>query len=56
MEPGPYANNDGAGMILNMVTMETFGVRGGKIHEIEAFPFVTFQYGLGDGWSPARGR
>ena len=56
VEPGPYANNDGAGMILNMVTMETFGVRGGKIHEIEAFPFVTFQYGLGDGWSPARGR
>jgi hypothetical protein len=35
-----------------MVTMETFGVRGGKIHEIEAFPFVTFQYGLGDGWTP----
>ena len=53
VEPNPYANNDGAGMILNMVTMETFGVRGGKIHEIEAFPFVTFQYGQGDGWTPA---
>ena len=54
VEPNVYANNDGSGMILNMVTMETFGVRGGKIHEIEAFPFVTFQYGLGDGWTPAK--
>ena len=53
VEPNAYANNEGAGMILNMVTMETFGVRGGKIHEIEAFPFVTFQYGQGDGWTPA---
>ena len=56
VEPGPYANNEGTGMILNMVTMETFGVRGGKIHEIEAFPFVTFQYGLGDGWDLAKSR
>jgi hypothetical protein len=56
VEPNAYANNNGAGMILNMVTMETFGVRGDKIHEIEAFPFVTFQYGLGDGWSPSSGR
>ena len=56
VEPNTYANNDGAGMILNMVTMETFGVRGGKIHEIEAFPFVTFQYGQGDGWTPAKAR
>ena len=54
VEPNTYANNDGSGMILNMVTMETFGVRGGKIHEIEAFPFVTFQYGQGDGWTPAK--
>ena len=30
--------------------------RGGKIHEVEAFPFVTLPYGLGDGWSPATGR
>lgn len=52
--PNDYANNNGAGMILNMVTMETFGVRSGKIHEIEAFPFVTFQYGLGDGWTPSK--
>ena len=37
-----------------MQTMETFGVRGGRIREIEAFPFVTFQYGLGDAWAPAK--
>jgi hypothetical protein len=46
----------GLGMILNMVTMETFGIRNGKIQEVEAFPFVTFPYGLGDGWTPAAGR
>jgi hypothetical protein len=46
----------GLGMILNMVTMETFGIRGGKIHEVEAFPFITFAYGLGDGWTPAAAR
>ena len=43
-------------MILNMVTMETFGIRNGRIQEVEAFPFVTFTYGLGDGWTPAAGR
>lgn len=46
----------GLGMILNMVTMETFGIRGNRIHEVEAFPFVTFSYGQGDGWTPATGR
>ena len=57
VEPNAYATNEGSGMILNMETMETFGVRGGKIHEIEAFPFVTFQYGQGDGWTaPAKAR
>ena len=56
VEPSAYANNDGAGMILNMVTMETFGVRGDKIHEVEVFPFVTFQYGLGDGWTVGSGK
>jgi hypothetical protein len=56
VEPNDYANNQGAGMVLNMVTMETFGIRGDKIHEIEAFPFVTFQYGLGDGWTPTASR
>lgn len=56
VEPNVYANNEGVGMILNMVTMETFGVRGDQIHEIEAFPFVTLQYGQGDGWTPANPR
>jgi len=46
----------GLGMILNMMTMETFGIRGGKIHEVEAFPFIAFAYGQGDGWTPAVGR
>jgi hypothetical protein len=46
----------GLGMILNMVTMETFGIRGGRIHEVEAFPFVTSSYGLGDGWTPGTAR
>jgi hypothetical protein len=56
VEPNDFANNEGVGMILNMVTMETFAVNDGKIHAVEAFPFVTFQYGLGDGWTPATGR
>jgi hypothetical protein len=46
----------GLGMIVNLVTMETFGIRNGKIQEVEAFPFVTLPYGLGDGWTPATGR
>ncbi|MBV9770900.1 MAG: hypothetical protein JOZ32_15105 [Bryobacterales bacterium] len=44
------------GMLMNAVIMETFGVRGGKIHEIEAMPFVTIPYGLGDGWTEGSGR
>jgi hypothetical protein len=56
VEPNDFANNDGVGMILNMVTMETFAVHDGKIYGVEAFPFVTFQYGQGDGWTPATGR
>ena len=56
VEPSEFANNNGTGMILNMVTMETFGIRADKIEEVEAFPFVTFQYGLGDGWTPAKAR
>ena len=43
-------------MILNMVTMETFAIHNDKIYGVEAFPFVTFQYGLGDGWTPGKGR
>jgi hypothetical protein len=46
----------GLGMIMNMVTMETFGIRGGLIHEVEAFPFITIPYGLGNGWTPGAGR
>ena len=38
-------------MMLNRVTMEVFGIRGGWIHEVEAFPFITFAFGLGDGWT-----
>ena len=40
----------------NLVTMETFSVRGGLIHHVEAFPFVTLPYGLGNGWTPGSGR
>ena len=57
VEPGKLGNlRGGLGMVINLVTMETFGIRGGQIHEVEAFPFVTLPYGLGDGWSPATGR
>ncbi|MGD1211318.1 MAG: hypothetical protein ABR973_08200 [Candidatus Acidiferrales bacterium] len=44
------------GMLQNLVTMETFGIRGGLIHEVEAFPFVTIPYGLGNGWTEGSGR
>jgi hypothetical protein len=40
------------GMLQNLVTMETFSVRGGLIHHFEAAPFVTIPYGLGNGWTP----
>jgi hypothetical protein len=43
-------------MMLNMVTMESFAVRNGRIMHVEAFPFVTFPYGLGNGWTPGSGR
>jgi hypothetical protein len=35
--------------------METFGIRGGLIHEVEAFPFVTIPYGLNNGWTEGAG-
>jgi hypothetical protein len=44
------------GMRQNLVTMETFSVRGGLIHHVEAAPFVTISYGLGNGWTPGAGR
>ena len=43
------------GMMLNLYTMETFGIRGGLIHEVEAFPFVTIPYGLNNGWTEGAG-
>lgn len=44
------------GMILNLVTMETFGIRNGLIYHVEASPFVTLPYGLGNGWTIGSGR
>jgi hypothetical protein len=44
------------GMIQNLITMETFGIRDGLIHEVEAFPFVTVPYGWGNGWTIGSGR
>jgi len=44
------------GMLQNLVTVETFGIRGGLIHEVEAFPFVTIPYGMGNGWTMGSGR
>ena len=41
------------GMVLNLYTMETFGIRDGAIHEVEAFPFVVLPYGVRDGWTNA---
>lgn len=46
----------GLGLLGNMVTMETFGIRGGRIHEVEVFPFVQLPFGTGDGWTPDSGR
>ncbi len=54
MEGEALAPQGAMGMVTNLVTMETFGIRGGKIHEVEAFPFVTLPLGLGDGWTPAQ--
>ncbi len=47
--------NSPPAMMLCLDTMETFGIRGGKIHEIEAFPFLTLPYGLGNGWTEGSG-
>ena len=51
-----YKKNPKAVPPLNLVTMETFSVRGGQIHHVEAFRFVTLPYGLGNGWTPGSGR
>jgi len=44
------------GMLQNLVTMEVFAIRSGKIHHVEVFPFVTLPYGLGNGWTLGSGR
>jgi hypothetical protein len=44
------------GMLQNLVTMETFAIRGGLIHHVEVFPFVNLPYGLGNGWTIGSGR
>lgn len=44
------------GMLQNLVTVETFGIRNGLIHHVEVFPFVTLPYGLGNGWTLGSGR
>jgi hypothetical protein len=49
-------SNAPPGMLQNLVTAETIGIRGGLIHEVEVFPFVTLPYGVGDGWTPGLGR
>ncbi len=49
-------DNAPPGMIQNLVTMETFGIRDGLIHEVEVFPFVTVPYGWGNGWTMGSGR
>ncbi|MBP1624344.1 MAG: hypothetical protein H6Q07_2364 [Acidobacteria bacterium] len=46
---------DPPGMLQNLVTMETFGIRGGLIRHVEAAPFVTLPYGLGNGWTQGSG-
>jgi hypothetical protein len=43
-------------MLQNLVTVETFSVRGGLLHHVEAAPFVTLPYGLGNGWTVGSGR
>ena len=43
-------------MLQNLVTLETFSVRGGLNHHLEAAPFVTLPYGLGNGWTVGSGR
>ena len=48
--------DDPPGMLTNVMIVESFGIRGGKIHEVEAMPFVTIPYGLGDGWTEGSGR
>ena len=52
----PGGGGNRLAMMTNMVTMESFAIRNGKILHVEAFPFITFAYGLGNGWTPGSGR
>ena len=47
--------NGPPGMIQNLVTMETFAIRGGLIRHVEVFPFLTVPYGQGNGWTIGSG-
>jgi hypothetical protein len=40
--------------LIDAMIVESFGIRGGKIHEVEAAPFATIPCGLGDGWTGSR--
>lgn len=40
-------------MLQNLVTMETLSALGGQV---QAAPFVTLPYGLGNGWTFGSGR
>jgi hypothetical protein len=42
-------------MLQNLVTVETFGIRGDLIHEVEVFPFVTISLWTGK-WLDAGSR
>ena len=56
MERAGAPNRMILGMLTNVMIVESFGIRGGQIHEVEAMPFVTIPYGLGDGWTEGSGR
>ena len=45
-------SQQGLGMLTNMVAMETFGIRGERIHEVEVFTFITVPFGTGNGRTP----
>jgi hypothetical protein len=33
-------------LLMNAMIVENFGIRAGKIHGVEAMPFITIPYGL----------
>ena len=48
-QPAETGQPAAAAILQNLVTMETFAIRGGQIHHVEVFAFVTLPYGLGNG-------